>query len=408
MTHSSRGSSGAPAGSRRAGLAAWLGLERNVVAVSAAMFVMALGEQLWRRFLPKYLESLGAPIVAIGAYGTAEDFLDGVYQYPGGWIADRHGRRRALLFFVALAAVGYGIIAVAPVWPVVLLGLVFTLAWTSMASPTLFAVIGDALPKDRRAMGFSVQAILRRLPIVVAPTLGGLMMAAWGIRGGVRVGLLCSIVLASLTLVVVSQVRLVLPAGGEGVTIRGVWARLPPPLRRLLVSDIFIRTCEGLVDVFLVIYALNVIGISAPEYGVLVGVQSATSIACYLPVARLADRIARKPFVIATFLAFSLFPLAVIAARSFPALILAFVVGGLREIGEPARKALILDLAVPQIRARSIGLYYLIRSVAIAPAAFVGGLLWKTSPAITFVTAGVVGLMGTALFALTVDERHAG
>lgn len=398
----------APAPSRGASLAAWLGLERNVVAVSAAMFAMALGEQMWRRFLPKYLETLGAPIVAIGAYGTAEDFLDGIYQYPGGWIADHYGRRRALLLFVGLAAIGYAIIAVAPLWPVVVLGLVFTMAWTSMASPSLFAVIGDALPKDRRAMGFSLQAILRRLPIVVAPTIGGLLIAAWGIRTGVRAGLVCSIVLAWFTLAVVSRVQLVLPAGGEGVTIRGVWDRLPRPLRRLLVSDIFIRTCEGLVDVFLVIYALNVIGISPPQYGLLVGVQSATAIACYLPVARLADRIARKPFVIATFLAFSLFPIAVIASRSFPGLVLAFVVGGLREIGEPARKALIVDLAEPEVRARSIGLYYLIRSVAIAPAAFIGGLLWRTAPAIPFITAGLVGLIGTTLFALTVDERHAG
>ena len=127
-----------------------------------------------------------------------------------------------------------------------------------------------------------------------------------------------------------------LPDGGEGISIRGVWHRLPRPLRRLLVSDIFIRTCEGLVDVFLVIYALDVIGIDPPRYGVLIAVQMTTAIACYLPVARMADRIARKPFVIATFLAFSLFPIAVIASRSFPALVLAFVIGGLREIGEPA------------------------------------------------------------------------
>ena len=41
-------------------------LERNIVAVSAAMFLMQLGEELWRRFVPKYLESLGAPLIAIG------------------------------------------------------------------------------------------------------------------------------------------------------------------------------------------------------------------------------------------------------------------------------------------------------------------------------------------------------
>ena len=82
---------------RRTRLADGLALEPNVVAVSAAMFLMGLGENLWRRFLPKYLELLGAPITAIGLFGTTEGFLDGVYQYPGGWVADRFGRRLALL-----------------------------------------------------------------------------------------------------------------------------------------------------------------------------------------------------------------------------------------------------------------------------------------------------------------------
>jgi hypothetical protein len=67
-----------------------LGLERNIVAVSGAVFLLALGENLWKRFIPKYLEALGAPITAIGLFGTGQDFLDGVYQYPGGWIGDRY------------------------------------------------------------------------------------------------------------------------------------------------------------------------------------------------------------------------------------------------------------------------------------------------------------------------------
>src|SRR5688500_14595737 len=81
-------------------LVASLALERSVVAVSLAMLLMALGEELWKRFMPKYLEALGAPVLAVGLYGTARDFLDGVYQYPGGWIADRLGRRNALTIFV--------------------------------------------------------------------------------------------------------------------------------------------------------------------------------------------------------------------------------------------------------------------------------------------------------------------
>jgi MFS family permease len=388
-------------------LAGFLALERNVLAVAGAMFLMALGEELWKRFLPKYLEALGAPVVAIGLFGTARDFLDGVYQYPGGWFADRYGRRSALLLFVGLAAVGYAVYVTAPSWPFVFLGLMFAMAWTSMASPTLFAVVGDALPKGRRAMGFTVQSILRRVPILIAPTLGGVAIATYGLRGGVRLGLCVSLVLAAVTAWAVSRVSIPVTVGGPVVGIGGVWSSLPTTLRRLLASDIFIRTGEGLTDVFLVLYATNIVGVSAAQFGAVVGVQMATAILVYLPAARLADRFGRKPFVIATFVAFAAFPVAVANATDMTGLALAFVIGGLREIGEPARKALIVDLAEPHVRARSVGLYYLIRSLAITPAAFVGGLLWNVAPPMPFYVAGAIGGIGTLVFAFTVEEEHA-
>lgn len=384
------------------------GLERNTIAVAVAMFLMALGENLWKRFLPKYLESLGAPITAIGFFGTCEDFLDGVYQYPGGWIGDHYGRRRALLFFVALAAIGYVLYLLAPSWPFIFGGLVFVAAWSSMASPTLFAVVGDVLPKERRAVGFTVQAILRRLPIAIAPTLGGLAIAAYGLRRGMQLGFIITLFLSAVTLAVVSRINIPVIADPVPRNIVSVWRSLPTPLRWLLASDIFIRTCEGLVDVFLVLYALNVIGIGAPAYGVLIAVQMITAIVSYIPAASFADRIGRKPFVIATFMAFALFPVAVVLARDFTMLVAAFVIGGLREVGEPARKAMIVDLAAPALRARSIGFYYLVRSLAISPAAFIGGLLWHITPALPFWMAGAIGLVGVVVFAATVKERYAG
>jgi MFS family permease len=376
-----------------------LALDRNTGAVAGAMFLMSLGEELWKRFIPKYLEAAGAPLAAIGAYGSVRDFLDGVVQYPGGWVADRYGRRSGLQGFIALALSGYLLLWLAGSWQLAFAGVVLTMAWSSMASPTLFAVIGDALPPQRRATGFSVQSILRRIPIAIAPVLGGLLIAREGIRQGVRLSLGLTVALALLTIALVSQMRLSLPAAAAPAGITGVWRALPTPLRRLLVSDILVRICEALVDVFLVIYALDVVGITPPQYGLLVAIMMTTSILAYLPAAKLADRIGRRPLVIATFLAFAAFPLAVISAHSFRGLMAAFVVGGLRELGEPARKALIVDLAEPHIRARSIGLYYLVRSVSIAPAAIAGGLLWKVQPALPFLLAGGFGLLGAGAFA---------
>ena len=76
------------------------------------------------------------------------------------------------------------------------------------------------------------------------------------------------------------------------------------------------------------------------------------SIASYLPGGRLGDRLQRGPVVALTFVFFALFPLAVRLATSGPALVAAFCLGGLKEIGEPSRKSLILDLAPAGERAR--------------------------------------------------------
>src|SRR5260370_17834004 len=76
-----------------------LGIERNVAAASGAVFLVGLGEELWKKFLPKYLESLGASVAAVGLFGTAEDFFHALLQYPGGWLADPPAPHRALPFF---------------------------------------------------------------------------------------------------------------------------------------------------------------------------------------------------------------------------------------------------------------------------------------------------------------------
>lgn len=391
---------------RRETFADYLGLERNVVAASSAFFLLGIGEELWKKFLPKYLESLGAGTLAVGLFGTAKDFLDAVYQYPGGWLADHLGRRRAFLIFIALASVGYLIYLFSPSWIFLFLGLAFAMAWGSMASPAIFAVIGDSLPKERRAMGFTVQSMLKRVPMAIAPIVGGVLIGAMGVLVGVRTGFVITLVLAAITVLIVFTVNIPLNVG-EAVNVRGVWRLFHSALKRLLVSDIIIRVCEGMAEIFIVLYVTNVIGISLGEYGVLVAVQMATSIVVYIPSARIADRIGRKPFVIATFLFFALFPLAVTLAFNFASLVLAFIIGGLREIGEPSRKAMIVDFAEPHLRARTVGLYYLVRSLSITPAAFVGGILWGVAPQTPFIVAGIIGIVGTIVFAATVEERFA-
>ena len=124
----------------------------------------------------------------------------------------------------------------------------------------------------------------------------------------------------------------------------------------------------------------------------------ATAMVCYVPVAHLADKYGRRPFVLVTFIFFTLFPLALLWGQSFGWLAFAFVIRGLKEFGEPARKALIIGEAAPESRSRTYGAYYLIRDCVVTSGSFLGAWLWSLSPQANFLVAAAAGAAGTVWF----------
>jgi MFS family permease len=171
-----------------------------------------------------------------------------------------------------------------------------------------------------------------------------------------------------------------------------------PSLRELLVSDILIRFCERIPYAFVILWAMEHGNLSARQYGVLVAVEMGTAMLCYIPVARLADRHGRHPFVRVTFFFFTLFPVALLFAHTFGGFALAFMVRGLKEFGEPARKAMILGEAAPEMRSRTYGAYYLIRDGIVTLGSFLGAGLWSLGPTANFLGAAVCGACGAAWF----------
>jgi len=210
---------------------------------------------------------------------------------------------------------------------------------------------------------------------------------------------------AALCLVGVALVRAVIPEDPPDVKRENVpplrlFQRFDSALRSLLLADILIRFCEQIPYAFVVVWAITLHGITPVQFGMLTAIEMATAALIYLPVARFADRGAKKPFVVITFLFFTAFPLVLLFARSFGMLAGAFVLRGLKEFGEPTRKSLILDLAPADARASTFGLYYLIRDVIVALAAFGGAWLWQLSPTLNLLTAMAFGALGTIWFAV--------
>jgi MFS family permease len=160
-----------------------------------------------------------------------------------------------------------------------------------------------------------------------------------------------------------------------------------------------------MVGVFIVLYLMNVRGRTALEVGTLLAIQKAATIVGYVPTAWFGDRYSRKPCVIVSFVSYALFPLALVLSNSFTTLVLAFLIGGLKQAGEPARKAMLVDLTEKGRRGRTVGLYYVKSSLATAPAALIGGLLWSIRPDTPFFVACFLGLLGTVIFIVAPDQN---
>lgn len=371
---------------------------------------VGLGEHMAEQFLPLYLLTLGGGFLSVGALNGMDNLLGALYAFPGGYLADRLGTKRALLVFNALSMIGFALVILIPSWVAVIGGAVLFLSWTAISLPATMGLVARVLPKDKRTMGVSMHSLVRRVPMAIGPLVGGALVGAFGVATGVRAAFGVALFFALVSLVLQQVLIEPDPPAGERSGTRPearpwrAWRGMPRELKQLLFADILVRFCEQIPYAFVVVWAVGSVAAPGPvtalQFGVLRTVEMATAMAIYVPVAVLADRSHKKPFVVVTFAFFAAFPLVLLYSRSFGALVLAFVLRGLKEFGEPTRKALIMDLAPDGAKAATFGLYYLVRDLVVSVAAFGGAVLWSVRPELNLLVAFAFGVAGTAWFAL--------
>ncbi len=391
--------------SRRSRLAEFFGLKRNLVILLIAIFVIGAGEELWMRFVPKYLQALGATVFVIGLYDALRTLLGAIYAYPGGVLVDRWGHRQSFIIFNVVSIVGYLIVLLIPHWAAVIAGMFLFLSWTCFSLPATFSLIGAALEANRHSMGVGVQSVIKRLPIMIAPFFGGILIDRFGIIPGVRIALVVSVFFSAGTIFLQRQLREEPKERVQKSDRWNFWRSLREfnsPMRRLLLSDILIRFCERVPYAWVVIFAMDYIGVSGRQVGILTAIEMLASMLCIIPAAHYADRYRREPFVIVTFVMFTLFPISLLMARSFPALVIAFSI----QFGDTSRKALIIGYSDSERRGQMIGTYYLVRDSIVSTGAIVGAYLWNLGPGLNFVGAAALGAAGTIFYVKTISRNR--
>lgn len=382
----------------------FLGLRRSMVALLSMVIFVGLGEKMAERFLPVYLMALGGGALSVGLLNGMDNLLNALYAYPGGYLSDRLGYKRALIVFNLIALAGFSIVILFPSWQAVILGSVLFISWTAISLPATMSMVSTVLPQTKRTMGVSMHSLVRRIPMAMGPVIGGLFIQTFGTVAGMRLAFVVAFALGIASLfmqqALIPEEQAELGKQVAEANPLQALSLMSPALRSLLLSDILVRFCEQIPYAFLAIWAIDHVGIQPAQFGLLTTIEMVTAILIYIPIAYLADRSTKKPFVVITFGFFTAFPLVLLAGRSFGLLIAAFVVRGLKEFGEPTRKALIMDLAPEGKKAGTFGVYYLLRDLIVSIAAFGGAFLWDISPQVNLLSAAGFGLIGTVLFAL--------
>lgn len=393
-------------------LSGFLGLQRSTAGVLAMVVLVGMGERMAERFLPIYILALGGGVLAIGFLQAMDNLLSALYSFPGGYLSDRIGTKKALLIFNLASMVGFTLVILVPVWQMVLIGAVLFISWSAISLPATMSLMYKVLPGSKRTMGVSMHSLVRRIPMALGPLLGGYFISEWGERDGVRLAFGAALIMAVVALFL-QQWMIEDDARDKACTTDAspitpeknplkLYRLMNPAMKGLLATDILVRFCEQIPYAFVVVWCMKTIteSVSAIQFGLLTTIEMTTAVLVYIPVAWLADRGTKKPFVLTTFFFFALFPLVLLYSRNFEWLVLAFILRGLKEFGEPTRKSLIMDLSPDHCKAGMFGLYYLIRDVFVSLAAFGGSFLWQISPQTNLITAFIFGIVGTIGFAI--------
>jgi MFS family permease len=269
---------------------------------------------------------LGGKGVALGIIGLAGFLGMAAVAFPGGYLADKYGRRWLITTMTFGMALSYLFFALAPSWPITFLGITlwgwhFILLGITVNSlcliyqPALFSMVQDSLPPERRGMGSSIIQLIHSTFNTPGPIIAGFLLLRFGLEGSMRI-----IYLLVTTLFLIAAIwRLRLKetvTNGDRIRFSyfvssypkaikesfGVWKVVPRSMLWLLMSQIILMFGSSVTNVINALYAVNQLGIPQEQWWLVFVPLLVTMIVASIPIGKAVDKIGRKiPLVLGLF-----------------------------------------------------------------------------------------------------------
>jgi len=408
----------------------------NFLILVVSWILMDFVNELPGTYYPDYVVNLGGTPTILGIISAVSFLALALVQFPGGYLADKYGRRwlvSSLTFGVALSYIFY---AVAPSWHFILIGALLA-NLCLLYQPALNALFADSLPPEKRGMGFSIVNLIMSVSTTPAPLIAMFLVASYGPILGMRI----AYTLVTIFYFAAAVIRLKLKESMRNVeklnlrhAIRSfpqslkeginVWRDVPRSTFFLFLSRLILGSAFALCQPLFQIYAFYVLQIGgqpnpnvySPQEDpalqtarIYWGYVMMATVICMLilsfPTGKLIDKIGRKkPLILAGIL---LIPSVLLFVYgNYLTLFISFPIVGLAQLLMfSSFQALFADLVPQDKRGKATGSMNFFSYIFMAVGGLAGGILYDTiSPQFPFLLIPILAVPSTLLIYFYVHE----
>jgi MFS family permease len=352
--------------------------------MAAVQLVMATGFSICIPFLALYLhQDRGLSMTLVGLIILGAGLFSAVTQAFGGALSDRFGRRPILIMASSISVILYSGLAVligisAPVWAIAIVYVAGRSVLT-ITRPVISAMVADFTSKEKLTEAYGIIRIGANVGWAAGPALGGYLadFLPYGWLFGIA-AMACGVVL----LIGLFFVR----ESSHWVSRSAGWRDVLPPREdqvflAFIGLSVLLFVAMGQMASTLSIFAVDMVGFSKGQYGLLLTLNGLIVIFFQYPMTLALSRLAKFRALIlgSLFYAVGYLWLGWITQFGWALGAMAIITTG-EIIHAPVTLSVIGELAPSDQRGRYMGLFGLSQTVGIAVGPFVGGLLIDAFP----------------------------
>lgn len=374
-------------------------IKGNYAVLVLSWILIDFAMELPATYYALYVLELGATETILGMIGLFSFLALASMQFPGGYLADKFGRKwiiSSMTFGVGLCYIFY---AIAPSWHFILLGAILMSLFNSTYQPALMAMIADSIPSQRRGMGFSIIMLITSASTTPGPLVAGALYGQFGLVQGMRIsyGIVVIFFLFAAflrlfrlkeTITTATKPRFSEFLQSYPTALKecfGVWRKIPRSMLYLFLSMAIMSFGIATVQLYFVVYAVEELFIDEAAWALMLTALFVTMIVLSIPIGKLVDKTSRKLPILGAYLIFGL-SMWLFVHGDFLKLFVSLVLVGVAQVMmNSAFGALQADLTPKEQRGKVSGFTNFINYILMALGSLVGGILYEhVSPQLPF------------------------